>query len=65
MYDIFDAQEYYEKDNISKKELRQLAIEYANWYLEDNLRNKDFEDLKDFYDFCNTTINNYNQIVCY
>ena len=62
-FDIFDLQEYYEKETITKKDIRDYALTFSNSYL---LSIKDYEDkehLKEFYKYCNETIQNYNNII--
>lgn len=64
-FDIFDLQEYYEKDIITKEDIRNYAETIENSYL---LSIKDYNDtkhLKEFYNYCNETIKNYNRIVQY
>lgn len=62
-FDIFDLQEYFDKDHITKEDIRDYAMAIENGCL---LNINDFEDkehLKDFYNYCNETIRNYNRIV--
>ena len=62
-FDIFDLQEYYEKDFITKEEIRNYAITLENSYL---LAIRDYNDtkhLKEFYQFCRGSIENYNKIL--
>ena len=64
-FDIFDLQEYYEKDIINKEDIRNYAETLENSYL---LSIKDYDDtkhLKEFYNYCSETIKNYNRIVKY
>lgn len=63
-FDIFDLQEYYDKDTIAKEEIRDYALNLENGYL---LNIKDYNDekgLKEFYSYCNDTIKDYNKVVC-
>ena len=65
-FDIFDVQEYFEKEYITRNDIK----EYAN-VLTDNVylaSIRDFNDtkhLKEFYEYCNDTIKNYNSIIKY
>lgn len=64
-FDIFDLQEYYDKDFITKEDIRNYALSLENSYL---LAIKDYDDkkhLKEFYDYCKETIENYNKIISY
>ena len=59
-YDVFDVCEWYDKDSVSKRELREYANELAvsfipNW-------NMVATDCKSFLDDCNHTINRYNDV---
>lgn len=65
MFDIFDLQEYYQKDNFTKEDIRNYALTTENSYL---LAIKDYNDtkgLKEFYSYCNDTIKKYNEIASY
>lgn len=62
-FDIFDLQEYYEKDYITKEDIRNYALTLENGYL---LSIKDYNDtkgLKEFYNYCRESIENYNRII--
>ena len=64
-FDIFDVQEFCNKDIVKKEDIRELANNIENSYL---LSIKDYNDtkgLKEFYNYCNETIKNYNNIVGY
>lgn len=61
-FDIFDLQEYFEKDFINEKDIKEYLNSIENGYL---LAIKDYNDirgLREFYDYCNETIINYNKI---
>lgn len=58
-YDVFDLQEYWEDDVITKdmeKEYRDVLI----FNTVDTI--KSYDDTIDFYELCNNTIKNYNKI---
>ena len=62
-FDIFDLQEYYDKDYITKEDIRNYALTLENGYL---LSIKDYNDtkgLKEFYNYCRESIENYNRII--
>ena len=62
-FDIFDVQEFFEKDYITKEDIKEYARNIENSYL---LAIKDYNDtkgLKDFYNYCRETIDNYNRIL--
>ena len=59
-YDVFDLQEYWENDKITKdmeKEYRDVLI----FNMVSTI--KSYDDTKDFYELCNDTIKDYNRIV--
>lgn len=63
--DMFNVQEYFEKDVISKKDIKDYLDIYAlstclSYELDENGTYYDKDKLKEFYDFCNKTIDNYN-----
>lgn len=58
-FDIFDLQDFFEKDIITKEDIKQFLNYIENCYL---LSIKNYEDTKEFYEFCNETIENYNRI---
>lgn len=64
-FDVFDVQEYYDKDIISNEDIKDYAKDYIfaeclNYELDDKSTYNNTEKLKKFYNFCNETINNYN-----
>ena len=62
-FDIFDLQEYYEKDIITKEDIRNYALSIENSYLQAIKGYDDEKGLKEFYNYCNDTIKNYNEVV--
>lgn len=66
-FDIFDMQEYYEKDFITNTEIKayvnNLIDSIGCSYLCDVKSYNDEKGLKDFYNYCNETIKNYNNII--
>lgn len=65
-FDIFDVQEFFnDKEYITKEDIKDYLNNLENIYL---LNIKDYNDtknLKEFYNYCNETINNYNKIAKY
>ena len=61
-FDIFDVQEYFEKDYITKDDVREYALNLENGYLLNIKDYNDKEGLKEFYQNCRDTIKYYNGI---
>ena len=62
-FDIFDLQEYYNKDTITKDDIKQYANELCCDVVENYVKDyNDTEGLKAFYSWCKETIENYNRI---
>lgn len=61
-FDIFDLQEYFEKDIITKEDIKNYINDLEIGYLTNLKDYNDIEGLKDLYDYCNETIKNYNEI---
>lgn len=64
-FDIFDVMEYFDKDRVSKEDIREYASELVSndSYL---LNINDYDDtkhLKEFYEYCRETIEDYNRII--
>lgn len=63
-FDIFDVMEFYEKDSVTNNEIKEYAHELAyNNYLANIKNYNDEKRLKEFYEYCHETIENYNKIV--
>ena len=62
-FDIFDVQEFFEKDVITKQDIREYALNIENNYLYNIKDYNDKESLKEFYENCNETIREYNKIL--
>ena len=63
-FDMFDVQECYEKEWITKEDIKNYALELTdNCYLYNIKNYNDIEGLKEFYKFCNDTIKDYNRII--
>lgn len=62
-FDIFDVQEFFEKDVITKQDVREYALNIENNYLYNIKDYNDKESLKKFYENCNETIREYNKIL--
>lgn len=61
-FDIFDLQEYFEKDIITKEDIKNYINDLEIGYLTNLKDYNDIEGLKDLYNYCNETIKNYNEI---
>lgn len=66
-FDIFEVEEYFEKDAISKNNIRWFIEDYAfntclYYKLDESTTYYDIDRLKDFLSFCNETIKKYNRI---
>ena len=60
-FDINDACEYYDKERVTDKEIKELANEYAYYSIDSHIN--DYYERTELYKFCNETINSYNRIV--
>lgn len=66
-FDIFDMQEYFEKDFITNTEIKAYVNNLTNSigcsYIDDIKSYNDKEGLKEFYNYCNKTIEDYNKLI--
>ena len=62
-FDIFDVMEFFEKDFVTKKDVREYVNNLENGYLYNIKDYNDERGLKEFYNYCNETIKNYNDII--
>ena len=62
-FDVFDVQEYFDKENITKEDIRKYALNLENVYLMSIKDYNDAKGLKEFYNFCKDSIKNYNTII--
>lgn len=63
-FDIFDLQEYFEKDYISKSNIKEYVSELSYNYIGYEIKSiNDKKGIKAFLNECNETIENYNRIV--
>lgn len=62
-FDIFDVQEYFEKENITKEDIREYALNLENGFLMSIKDYNDMKGLKEFYNFCKDSIKNYNAVI--
>ena len=64
-FDIFDLQEYFEKEYITEDDIKQYVNELIDTTNITNIKDYyDTEGLKNFYDYCNDTIRRYNNVCC-
>lgn len=62
-FDIFDVQEYFDKDIITKSDLKQYKEDLSYNYIVHNIKDvNDKEHIKEFLKECNSTIEEYNNI---
>lgn len=65
-FDIFDVMEYFEKDFVTNEDIKEymneIACNTAYTYIDGIKDYYDEKGLKEFYDYCNETINNFNRI---
>lgn len=62
-FDIFDLQEYFDKDIITKSDIKQYRDELSYSYIGHNIKDvNDKEHIKEFLKECNSTIEEYNNI---
>lgn len=61
-FDIFDVMEFFEIDIITKEDVKEYLNNLENTYLLNIKNYNDEKGLKEFYNYCNETINNYNEI---
>ena len=62
-FDIFDLQEFFEKNIIYQDDIKEYLNNLENAYLLNLKDYNDIEGLKEFYNYCNETIKNYNNII--
>ena len=61
-FDIFDLQEFYDKDIIYKSDIANYVNQIENGYLMAIKSYEDTEHIKEFYEYCNETITNFNKL---
>ena len=64
-FDLMSIQEYYDKDTITKYDLKEYLDE-AIYSIIDSFNIKDYNDkehLKEFYTMCNKTFKDYNDLI--
>nr|DAG31293.1 MAG TPA: hypothetical protein [Caudoviricetes sp.] len=66
MFDIFDIQEYFDKDILTQKDIKEYARDYGyNGIIENYVNNikdeYDTDNIKKLITYCNKTINDYNR----
>ena len=61
-FDIFDVQEYFDKEWIGQEDIKEYLNELENTYLVSINDFNDTKHLKEFYKFCNKTIEDYNNL---
>jgi hypothetical protein len=61
-FDALDVMEFFETDYYNDKLVKEYLGNIENSYLYGIKDYNDEKGLKEFYDYCNETINNYNSI---
>ena len=61
-FDIFDIMEFFEKEYITQEDVKEYLNNLENGYLTNIENYNDEKHLKEFYAYCNETIENYNRI---
>lgn len=61
-FDIFDLQEYFDKNFITKDDIKIFLNDIENPFIINLKSFDDKEGLKELYNFCNETIKNFNNI---
>lgn len=64
-FDVFDVMEFFETDYYNDKLVKEYLGNLENNYLLNIKDYNDIKNLKEFYNYCNKTIDNYNKIVKY
>ena len=62
-FDIFDVMEFFDKEWINKKDIKEYLNNLEIPYIYDIKKYDDIDNLKEFYNYCNQTIKNYNDII--
>ena len=62
-FDIFDVMEFFEKDFVTKEDVKEYVGNLENGYLYNIKDYYDEKGLKEFYNYCNETIHDYNRII--
>ena len=62
-FDAFDVMEFFETDYYNDKLVKEYLGNIENSYLYNIKDYNDEKGLKEFYNYCNETINNYNNII--
>lgn len=61
-FDIFDVQEFYDEDVVTKQDIEDFADQLECGYLYNIRGYNDEKGLQEFYDYCNETIEDYNRV---
>lgn len=62
-FDVFDVMEFFETDYYNDKLVKEYLSNLENSYIYGIKNYNDEKGLKEFYNYCNETINHYNDIV--
>lgn len=61
-FDIFDVMEFFDKEFITKEDVKEFLNNIENGYLTNIEDYNDKKHLEEFYEYCNETIQNYNKL---
>lgn len=64
-FDAFDVQDFADKDSYTQQDIRELVDELAVAFVSSATYNITYDNCKQFYADCNTTINSYNRMCSY
>ena len=62
-FDIFDVMEFFDKEFITKEDIKDFLNNIENVYLTNIKDYNDKKHLEEFYKYCNETIENYNKLL--
>lgn len=62
-FDVFDVMEFFETDYYNDKLVREYVNNLENGYLYGIKDYNDKDGLKEFYNYCGETIDNYNEMI--
>ena len=62
-FDVFDVMDFFETDYYSNELIKEYVNNLENCYLTNIKDYDDEKNLKEFYNYCNKTINKYNNII--
>ena len=61
-FDIFDVMDFFDKEYVTKEDITEYLNNLENGYITHIKNFDDTKNIKDFYNYCNETILDYNKI---